>query len=236
MNEKHHILINIDTILDTFLSSVEKVNPEWKTLLLSDKKYINRVTNNLSYYFPVIDNKKVMEEWNNRNKETLQMSKPTALLYRFYINRKSCYTTDTEAPGYRDLSITLNIYPYELDYEEIQIFREMIGSYFFTEEVKVISKPINKMNPTWIKNNFQQVILYDFNEWMGTHIEGMKNSSLENVIFTFPIMLLNEITPVGKSTQEMVYALRTSLLGILKPDIIPLEDLSYYPIEETKKE
>lgn len=235
MNNTHHILLQMDTILDTFLACVEKANPEWKSILLSNKKYTKRISNNLSFYHPEINYKQVQEVWEKRDKEILQMSNVSSLLCRFYMNRCTTYLADEDAPGYTDVAVTLNIYPYELDNEEIQVFREMLAGYFYTTNISVISRSVRKMTPNWIRSQFQQVVIYDFNEWAGIHIERLRECSLEKVLFTFPVMLLPDITPVGKSVQEIVHALRLSFLGVLQTDIIPLEDMSIFSAEELKK-
>lgn len=235
MTDQHHILVQIDAILDTFLACVEKANPEWKTLLLSNKKYFKRITNNLTYQFPSIDNKKIKEIWKNRDKEILQMSRSNILLYRFYMNRGKHYLANDDEPGYTEVSVTLNIYPYDLTVEEIQVFRELLAGYFYTTRVNIISRPVNKMLPSWIKLNYQQVILYDMNEWMGYHVEKIKDHPIEKVIFTFPLILLDEITPMGKNAKEIVMEVKQSFLGVLQADVVPLEDFSIFiPDNESK--
>ncbi len=232
---KHRLLIQIDAIMDTRLACLEKADISWAKAAY-EGNYYKRITNNFSYISPIINNEKYKEIWNSRDVEILKKSKPTVLLKRLMDNQIETVHLHEDQPDFLELEVTLNVYPYKLNSEEKEEFKKILSSYLHTERVRVSYIPYTNMNPHWVKTNFDQMILHDVQDWLGPHVEYIKDNRPKSVIITFPLILLDEVDPNGKNHKHILDNLRLIFMDIFQADIIPLGDVSTLSVPEYVEE
>jgi hypothetical protein len=60
-------------------------------------------------------------------------------------------------------------------------------------EVKVVDHTLSQITPTHIKDRWDAVILYDFNEWFRIHCETLKSVKLPSNLLFAPALYVKEI-------------------------------------------
>lgn len=235
MSENTRVLLFMDAMVDTRLGCVRSINEEWMMGLLKNS-YTYRLTNKLSTIYSDIDDDLVKEKWKNRDKSILKLSYGTEILAYLATYIRGSINVDPEHPDYYGVDLTLNIWPYALEKEEIVTFTEILCGILKLKNVNIVNRDIKFVDPKWIGDNFDQVMMYDMSEWMSTHVHALTRTKIPRVIMTFPLIILDTVDAEGKDPREIIHYLEMAHAGQFIPDVIPLKIMSIVqPDKDSKK-
>lgn len=166
-NKQFNVLISLDCLFDTRLSSVALVNQEWGEKLI-DSPYRSRLEDKFSVFVPEIDDAAVMAQYKERDWTALYAAEPTMLMFDFVQMTESIIRSldNINAEGFRH-EVHLNIWPYDLRPNEkkdyIDAFRSVSGTPF---PIHIVSLPTDQLTLSLMKmNSYGLVFLYDWDDW-----------------------------------------------------------------------
>lgn len=192
-NPVKRLLVDLDSLLDTRIATIAKINPEASTGLLNDV-YLNRSIDD----FEKITNSAVSNDeyklaYQNRNKETLELARPTRILKLINEISIELEKMSIDTPFITGFELTVNIFPYDLTKEEQEALREVVYDFLsISSIVNVINKPINDITPSFLKNEFDGMIIYNFDEWFCIHQEGFNKIKLPRHLVFAPALYIKE--------------------------------------------
>ena len=162
------LLVTLDSLLDTRVSTLSLVNQDWATRLLS-ADYLGRVSDEFQYLVADVDINAYRDRYRSRDIATLMHSIPTQM--SFILNGViSIGELEglSDNPEFDGIELEVNTYPYsELTEEELDELSFAIsaraGIYI---KPKMVYIPYEKMTFDRIQlEGWTTIILYDFNEW-----------------------------------------------------------------------
>lgn len=162
-----HIAIytDIDTLFDTRLATLNKLDPGYMEKSLSTD-YYERVSNE----FEGIDTESFKVAYASRDKNTLKFSMITPAIEVIRDFAKRTLTALINSPLRRQPKVIVNSYPYSLNDKEAELI--ITGIRKLTKEmidIEIIHRPIEAITPEFIKENCAAMCLYDYGEWLGVH-------------------------------------------------------------------
>lgn len=182
--ETAKIYVDLNSLFDTrqgALSSLLKA----KELadLISSEAYNFRTIDEFS-----IDMEKFKEHYTEFSLSSFKMSSITYIVnviqHKFKaIENKNAYTNESKRP-----ELILNTYPLVFTERDAELIKDLI---FIKMKLKVyisiISQPITEISPSFIKNtNTNFVFIYEFKEWIDTHLMHLQLTPLKDTVFFFP--------------------------------------------------
>lgn len=238
------ILIELDTILETRLGTIDLLNPEWAKKLI-EAGYQHRLSDDLDMFVPEIDMELYRKTYAKRDWQVLAHSAPTEfsvdlsrILDELLFDPKRLSPNGTT-------EIHVNIYPYDLTdaekMEMVQAIHEITATIFY---IKLVNIPPYSITFETIKaNNWVAIFTYDLNLILSNMItmESIKGKlRCNNVMLYAPHITFNfnelkstveETEAAGEKFEPFMH---TSLL--LSP-FISLEFVSseYYSLADFKK-
>lgn len=179
MADQRHVFM-LDTLLDTRLATISKINPELATKIVADpetyEKYITR-PNDLFIEFG-IEVGEFEEAYNKRNVETLMTSLPTNFLFEMANIAGSLVNLKSQEPhNVENIDFIINTYPYTdlTPAEQERILDAVSARLQVIIRFSVICQPPAAMSPASIKGNqYNAVYFYDFREWLKEHYHADK--------------------------------------------------------------
>lgn len=185
-----NILLDIETVLDTRMGRLVELYPDIKDqLLFKFPQYCNRDHDNFWLLFPEVEkdtylNAKVSEE-------TLKLSPRTNIFNVIDDVLRSTQSDPNDPPVLR-----LHFCPmdFKLNKKAIEAFLVLISARFeHTIEVVHLDKTLETLTVTYLNDNMDLVILYDFNRWTDLHSEELKQTKLDKVVFYLPTLFTDKL-------------------------------------------
>lgn len=188
-------LVFLDTMFDTRLGCIAKVNPSVAAKIATDAKlmakYIGRANDDMSKFG--IDQKTYKEEWDKRNAMLLPAC--TATCQSFLLGKLIAQmeiSTEHQPHLYDGFEVHLNIWPYGNMSDEVKqtlsmMFQKSSG---LANPVKIVDIPITALTPALITTEqYSTVLIYDIDPWLTHHFHGgltdeeMIERSIPHVLF-----------------------------------------------------
>ena len=225
------ILISLDCILDTRLAVIMDINPS-----LVDKVLVNKDFNyheRLSDEFPDVDKSDFNARYSNRDITILAQSRVTNI-FNFLIESNEILQTEIETKqDVEELKYVINTYPYLLTQKEIEdivfCFRYNMKKQHLN--VSVVWLPLEKITIDFCNSDITAMFMYDYDEWMSLHVEGLKKTSLHDVTLFAP-MLYKEKPPTSEDIEELKEAGMNDPFVILSTAVREMIELFFLPINE----
>jgi len=226
------IYVDLDSLFDTRYPVLYGLNPN----------IANRISNN-DYYnmrsldqFENISYNVFKSFYRNRNKNILKLALPTNIfnLVGEYIVESN--TTGIIRSKTTPTTLFINIYPYNLNTQEIEmlklILREKIPVLF---TLKIISIPNRELTPDWLEQNVSTIIKYDTMEWIELHmaLNTLIRKPIINTTFVAPALIKSNVD-INKLDKDIFKNTTISLSTILK--ILFIKVRYFNMINEEKKE
>lgn len=187
-------LVELDTLLDTRIATVSLMDPKAAVALLKNGYRDRQIDDFSALTDGVINNADYRLAYENRDVETLKESRCTAmvLLLKDLVDKIEVQRIDT--PFTERVVVEVNIHPYKLTSVESDALVTAVMAYTGLEtEVKVVDHTLSQLTPTAIKDRWDAVILYDFNEWFRIHCETLKTVKLPANLMFAPALYLKEV-------------------------------------------
>ncbi len=203
------ILIELDTILETRLGTVDLLNREWaEKLAMSD--YRHRISDDFNLFVPEIDMDEYKKRYAKRNWEVLAHSAPTEFSVDLTRILDELLFDPKRLSPHATTEIHVNIYPYDLTDEEkiqmVQAIHEITATVFY---VRLVNIPPYSITFETIKtNNWVAMFAYDLNLILTNMItmESIKGKlRCNNVILYTPHLTFNfnELKKTVEETEAM---------------------------------
>lgn len=220
------VLIFLDAILDTRIGVIGQKDPELAGKILTSGKYFSRNFDE----FDGLTNAEFKELYNTRNEDTLPHSIVTNI--SFFLQRlvKDAISADAIVPNDDRLIVHLNIWPYvNLTSEELDGFVNAIRFYTYSyAEIVIINKPLTELTPKHVKENYDIVLMYDYENYIETHAEALEKTNIPLVSFVAPAMYRSEL-PKGEEADE-IKKMKLSPFSAIEIALAPVIGLKLLPV------
>lgn len=155
------IFIELDSLFDTRLGVLYmEFGEKILDILPTYKK------RNIDSFMPLVNNADFAELYRKRNKDVLRNSMQTNIfgLAKSFVNNAISEMTLNPFPA--SPRVILNTYPYNLTFDEKQIFLKLliakVSSY---ADIDIVYLPNKDINPKYLNENVELLIKYDYTEW-----------------------------------------------------------------------
>lgn len=162
------MFVELDAILDTRLATLYGMGEDVVYRAFRNN-YSKRVTDD---FYWLTDEEKVNFNllYKNRNRLTLRdaVLTPIVTLMREFVI--ATITQSMETPFIMTPKIVVNIHPYKLLPEEIDVQLAVYRSLTKGKcTIEIVDMPIEQITPAYVKRNLSAIILYSPAEWLETH-------------------------------------------------------------------
>lgn len=210
------IYTDLDSILDTRHAMLYYLSSEIAVNSLEDGSYRNRVKDNFGNISSDIFN----TLYRKRTKELLNLATPNSIpsiISDLFIEN----LIDVSEEGKHILY--LNIYPYKFNLEEQRNLLTMMESLIpdFTG-VQILNLDISELEPKWVKENINHMVMYNGMEWIEYHTSNYK--LIETPVLDVEMMspaISNGRIKESKIDNELFKNLSIGLGGFIK--FIPID-------------
>lgn len=216
------VYVELDCLFDTRLSLMYDIDKNIMRDMISTGKYHSRIMDQFGY----LSVRMFRTIYNYRNANTLD--NPVGTLINDVI-KDYCIEATITAKSYEEynkINVYVNIYPYNLTEEDIELLRMGISnSIKIPVNVEIIYKPYTEIEPDFIKNNIGMMIMYDGLLWVEhftSNGELLKNS-LPDVVLMTPMLLHRNL--LIKKTEL------TNFFNDVEKSVAMLIQLAYVPVD-----
>lgn len=186
------VIVGIDCLLDTRLGTILGMSKEAYDTLL-DTNYFNRNTDDFEQATGgLITNDDFTKAYASRDVETLQISQTTNM--PLHLAEIACnIKTDPDIMEFnRETRLQVNVYPYEFTPEEqmvlLDILRNLLPNW---DEITSVSIPLEQLTPDYLRDEWDYVYIYNFNEWLKLYGPILETKRIPLVTFVTPRVLQN---------------------------------------------
>lgn len=218
------LYIDLDTLFDTRLATLYEnlTEVDFKKEL---KKYYTRIDDDFYPWFK--------DKYDNRNKNILANSSLTKIIDLVKEFIKVTYESSRFTPFQFKPKIHLNIYPYELLEEEINVL--IAGLVTITNEIcdiEIINKSFKDLNPGYVKSTYSVMYMYHYRDWLDENITNNKFEKItcHEITLIGPALLYcdNEkkklLIDKNQIKDDVISFLETDLAKIIKIKLIPINN------------
>lgn len=183
------IYVALDDLLDTRLGLIGLLKPDVVDEYLTEgnERYFKRLHDSVLW-----DDVGLTElQWYQlREKRTVELLKASVITHIPSVIMKIIkyyHLTGDKQLGDWDITLNVNIYPYKLSTDELSEIREILEeSIPLVSRINFFEASLKGLTPKYIKQNFDYIVLYDFNLWSNIHAEELKKTLLTNTHFFVP--------------------------------------------------
>ena len=206
MSDRTTAYTDLDSLMDTRLSTLYSLNENSVTDVLTTGKYFKRVNNK----FPYVNFDTFMETYRNRDKHIYKEALATPVLTMIKEWVISIKENEISGPEIKEPVVVVNVYPYKFTEEELfYIQKGLYLSLGSIADVEFVDYPIEELTPTWFKDrDVDLIVMYDYVNWIESmSINGtFSRDSCPHITMFGPAIsfLSNDPTP-----EEMAKAIET---------------------------
>lgn len=231
--EVFNILVSLDAILDTRIATIAKFDEALATQVLLNQYYERR-----SDYFEGIEKSLFDRLYKARDAQTLALAQVTNI---FFVIKDILYAIikkSIQTPYVKDIRITINTYPYELEADTLQWICKAV--YFQTNQLCVIDTvhlSDTELTPQVVKDQYTILVRYEYDNWLEVNTENFKKCPIPSVELFVPAISftynLNEqalndvITQVERNPFEQLQFGLAPFINLQPIDVIAFS--AYHP-------
>ena len=176
------IYIDLDSLLDTRMGLLASLDVDKAVDVLNSdyhKRFIDK--------FPGISASEFKELYSKRTADILPFSLITETFEIIHTTVKEAVIENMKGGQNLGHPLTVNIFPYELEPDEIEEMRDVIFQLNHgCSDVELISMSNDDLTPEFIKKNYCMVIKYDFADWLHIQQNNLVSKPIPAVIFIAP--------------------------------------------------
>lgn len=187
---KQRILVDMDALLDTRLGVLMQMDHGETALTLG---YRTRTSDRWAEMGLTVDQADYDRRYQARDVMTLAASRPTNVAY--LLNQITEYLSQLRlnAPMYETCEVIINTYPYHLDDETQKAICLSVGSWISMESsVSCIRRSAREVSPSWLLENAEGYVVYDFNHWLTQNEKALGSTRLPRNLILAPSLYWNE--------------------------------------------
>lgn len=172
-----NIYIDIDSLLDTRITILKELLPEFTEDYLKDENhpYFYRTNNSFKYRDYTIPDTLFMELYKYRSKNVLKESKPTILSYLMLNVLDDVFKSIEVEDKNEKPAIIVNVYPYKLTEEEQALFQLYLYNFIPSViPIEMVYKPIEELTPDYFKSkSVIDIYMYNGYRWLEYIVSNM---------------------------------------------------------------
>jgi hypothetical protein len=182
------VYVTLDCLLDTRLGTLAQISQDTAVKALESNYFAREID-----VFPGVSRQEFRDAYAKRNVDTLVASAATNV----FLILQACVKGSLEdiALGGQNNGITfiVNYYPYQLEPEEVAEIRKMILLRTAdVMEVEMVSVGNMFLTPTYCKENYAMMIIYDYVDWYEMHLDAIQKTPIPGVTLIAPALYHNE--------------------------------------------
>ena len=218
--------VSIDALFDTRLAALMIMDPG-----LVDKAIQNDYHGRIVDQFSFVDNDELKGRLLSGDKAILKQAIVTPVLKLISRFIRQSLNSVVSSPIPIQPVVELNTFPYLLSSEEIE--EMVLGLRAVTQnlaDIKVVYIPIEELTPEYVKNNYIQMAMYSYWDWLNVHFEkrNFDKHTCAGVVLHAPAILKDqEAKRIFQNTDIF-----NTLEGYFSPFIkLNLVDVSYFCVD-----
>ncbi|EKD22610.1 MAG: hypothetical protein ACD_84C00038G0007 [uncultured bacterium] len=212
-NEKREgIYVELDVLLDTRMGTLKRINSDLADKIALSETYHSREHD----VFDGIDPTQFKEVYQNRDVLTLSMSLLTNAipLIRHLISQLG--EQAIARPFHDGGEVFLNYYPYQLSREDVDEIQKAMTIWMQgIAPVTLINIPPNNLTPSYCKENYSLMLMYEYASWIDMHAEEFAKVQIPDVTLFVPAIYFEK-----KPTEE-------ELKGMVKESMHPMQAIEF---------
>lgn len=185
---KQCVLVELDALLDTRLAVLSSLNQEGAVKALESPEYYTRQIDDFEALTGVT-RAQFKEAYAKRDVEILKRSVMTVapLMLNELIGRLE--QDEAESPYVDSVEVAVNVWPYQLDDEELDGLNKSIMAYCGVETpVRMVNFHPMELAPAMIRTQFTGMIMYNFRDWFEYHKDAFATSKAPGLIILAPAL------------------------------------------------
>lgn len=197
---KHGIYAELDCILDTRLATLCQVDEK-----LVDEAFKANYFKREEDSFPKIKKETFSKLYKVRDSETLKFASQTSCLELINIIINTVLKNCVDQPLAIGCKLFINVYPYVLTEEESNtLLTIIVESTKSIVDVELLYFPLEKLTPTFCKENIDCMFMYDYNAWLEVHCKNKNilKASLRHIKLFGPRIYFNKV-PTHQELRSM---------------------------------
>lgn len=204
-----NVYLDLDTLFDTRLGVLSLINPEAAKRILTSNQYWDREHTNWKVLTEgVVTNEEFEAAWLTRDINALQSSIVTGII-PVLLNILNEYTQlKKEGLNQEDVGLIINIYPYELEPEELDELVRIIKYEVFYEFLPVTftSISLEELTPEYMDKTFSAMILFEFHRWIKIHAAAISTANCKGLSIIVPKIFEHDPSklPVERKKEEIM--------------------------------
>ncbi len=230
------IYVPLDVILDTRIGTLARMLGDDVVVDILQQGYHSRQDDK----YPGVDVDAYKRLYSARDLETLKASTLTNAVDLIAKTIIALLEQAMEGPYHIGVRVVVNTYPYHVSAEETaSITRVIAGKLKIIAEVGVpievesIHLPLSALTPSYCKDHFKALLMYEYEEWLGLQHRALMQQAIPEITLITPA-IYHEKTPTLSELKETVEEIAHPfyvLFESLKPFIsLELIDVSYFSI------
>lgn len=166
------LYIDLDSILDTRISTLAKLDTVVAGALLKSEAYWLRETDNWELLTQGrISQEQFDNEYGKRDKELLKTSYITGIFAPLTKLIADNELAIAEGGMNKPISFEINIWPYKLEPEEMDVFIDLFRYRLGVDvTVTLCSVSLDMLTPTYLTDHYAGAFLYPFHQWIKLHL------------------------------------------------------------------
>lgn len=216
------VYVELDSIFDTRLSMMYDIDKNILRDMIETDKYHNRYMDQYGY----ISVKLFRLLYSFRNANVLNNPLGTRIndVIKDYCIESTISAKSVE--DYNKVTVYLNIFPYNLTEEDIELLRMGISnSIKMPVNVEIIYKHYTEIKPSFIKENIGMMIMYDAITWIEyfTSNGELIKDSLPDTLLMTPMLIHRNMLIAKRDMNKFFEDIETSVAMLINLVYVPVE-------------
>lgn len=218
----------LDTIVDVVAGTIRRVAPEQYTEAIRSGYHKRK-----GDFFKDVDPEKFREVYDRHEFETLEAGTLTNVFQFLQPKIAECMTEylARQMPATTGPWLDVNIYPYELNDNEIAFLRSIIyikiGGIV---GVNIINKPYSELTPSVCAEKYNMMLMYNYHHYLNAHSSALIANPKPMLILVAPMVYFNRDP---ETDEELVDQLKNGInvLAILEASLAPRICLKFINVD-----
>lgn len=200
----HRIWIDLDTLLDTRLSTLHLLDPEAVPVCLANGYHYRPVDDWASLTDGRVDNDTFAEAYRDRETDVLKNALPTKMVLFLRTICDDLNKQRVTTPFVERVQVVVNIYPYTLSPDERTTLCAMVGHYAGEEvEVKTHRQDLDFLTPRRLIDDYSAIVIYNFDRWFRLQHKRLDSLACPRVSVFVPALFLKEVPDPDQLKMEL---------------------------------
>ena len=182
------VLVELDALLDTRLATLSRMDQQAAVACLKDPRYFGRQIDDFTEVCGV-GRAAFLDAYRQRDVQTLEASTMTEIPLILAELTMKLEADIVDTPFASEIVVEVNCHPYVLDAEEKEaVALGVAGRCGQKTRVVCVDLPPSELTPSFIKDRYSGIILYNFRDWMEVQMENFKTHRMPRVSVLAPAL------------------------------------------------